>query len=48
MVSPVILGSGHPAFPVTGPIGLTLLRTRSFGNGNTLLAYRPDTAAAVS
>ncbi|HEY1485523.1 MAG TPA: hypothetical protein VGF84_05435, partial [Micromonosporaceae bacterium] len=30
MVSPVILGSGHPAFPVTGPIGLTLLRTRSF------------------
>ena len=41
MVCPVLLGRGIPAFPVAAQAGLELLRSRPFGNGNILLAYRP-------
>jgi len=44
MVNPVLLGTGMPAFPVTGPVNLELAGTRPFGNGNILLTYRPAPA----
>ncbi len=43
MVNPVILGNGHPLFKRTqDKLGLKLLKTRTFGNGNVLLCYQPD------
>jgi dihydrofolate reductase len=44
LVNPLLLGSGSPAFPITAPVSLELLRSRQFGNGNMLLVYRPETA----
>jgi dihydrofolate reductase len=41
MVSPVLLGAGHPAFPVSGQVSMDLLQSRQFGNGNVLLTYQP-------
>jgi dihydrofolate reductase len=41
MVSPVLLGTGIPAFPVSRMVGLDLAGSRQFGNGNMLLIYRP-------
>jgi dihydrofolate reductase len=41
MVSPVLLGSGIPAFPIAAQASLELLQSRQFGNGNMLLSYRP-------
>jgi dihydrofolate reductase len=43
MVNPVILGNGNPLFKRTeNKLGLKLVRTRMFGNGNVLLCYQPD------
>jgi len=43
MVNPVILGNGNPLFKRTeNKLGLKLVRTRTFGNGNVLLCYQPD------
>jgi dihydrofolate reductase len=43
MVNPVVLGAGRPLFEATHErIGLTLLGTRSFGNGNVLVRYHPE------
>jgi hypothetical protein len=33
-------GRGSPAFPITAPVDLELLRIRQFGNGNVLLTYQ--------
>jgi dihydrofolate reductase len=42
MVNPVILGTGLPLFvDVHQKLNLTLLNTRTFGNGNVLLYYQP-------
>jgi dihydrofolate reductase len=42
IINPVVLGKGTPLFQnVAVPGRLTLLRTRTFGNGNVLLCYRP-------
>jgi dihydrofolate reductase len=42
IINPVVLGKGTPLFQnVAAPGRLTLLRTRTFGNGNVLLCYRP-------
>lgn len=45
MVSPVLLGSGIPAFPVTAQVSMELAQSRQFGNGNMLLTYRPQAIA---
>lgn len=43
MVNPVILGKGKPLFADVKEIKkLTLLKTRTFGNGNILLYYQTD------
>ena len=43
MVNPVILGNGNPLFKRTkDKLGLKLVQTRTFGNGNVLLCYQPD------
>lgn len=47
MVSPVLLGSGNPAFPVSGQVSMELLQSRQFGNGNMLLIYRPQAGGAA-
>jgi dihydrofolate reductase len=44
MVSPVLLGSGIPAFPVASQVNMELLQSRQFANGNMLLTYRPQAA----
>jgi dihydrofolate reductase len=44
MVNPVVLGCGQPLFQgVKERLGLRLLGTRTFHNGNVLLRYEPDT-----
>ena len=45
MVSPVLLGSGIPAFPVGAQVSMELAQSRQFGNGNMLLTYRPQATA---
>jgi dihydrofolate reductase len=40
MVSPVLLGSGHPLFETADRTRLELIATRLFRNGNVLLTYR--------
>jgi dihydrofolate reductase len=43
IVNPVVLGAGRPLFEgFPEKIGLKLLGTRTFGNGNVLVRYRPD------
>ena len=40
MVNPIALGTGKPVLQgPTADLKLTLLRTRTFKNGNVLLAY---------
>jgi dihydrofolate reductase len=42
MVNPVVLGSGNPLFKdIKEKLNLELVDTRTFGNGNVLLSYRP-------
>lgn len=42
LINPVILGSGHPMFKgLNEQLPLTLLKTRTFKNGNVLLYYQP-------
>lgn len=42
MVSPIVLGRGRPLFEgVKQPLPFTLVRTRSFRNGNVLLVHEP-------
>jgi hypothetical protein len=42
LVNPVVLGSGKPLFKgINGKVGLKLLKTRMFRNGNVLLYYQP-------
>jgi len=41
MVSPVLLGGGTPLFGSGHRAPLTLVRTRTFRNGNVLHCYRP-------
>ena len=43
MVSPVVIGEGTPLFKgIHQQLKLKLLKTRTFGNGNVLLYYRPE------
>jgi dihydrofolate reductase len=43
LLNPVILGDGTPLFKKTKQKqNLTLIRTRTFSNGNILLCYQPD------
>ncbi len=47
MVAPVLLGSGVPLFQGLRQLQrLSLVRTKTFGNGNILLVYRPLKDAA--
>jgi dihydrofolate reductase len=48
MVSPVLLGGGNPAFPVSGQVSMELLRSRQFSNGNMLLVYRPHASGTAA
>ena len=42
MVNPVLVGRGKPVFAgLARDVSLTLLGTRTFGNGNVLLTYAP-------
>ena len=42
-VHPIVIGTGKPLFPRSGPIvNLGLLDTRAFGNGVLLLHYRKE------
>ena len=41
IVNPVVLGAGTPLFRDIQPLNLTLLKTRTFRNGNVLLYYQP-------
>ena len=41
MVSPVVLGSGHPVLAGVGQTRLELPRIRQFASGNVLLTYEP-------
>ena len=42
MVNPIALGTGKPVLQGLGSdLGLELLRTRTFKNGNVLLCYAP-------
>lgn len=42
MVAPIALGDGKPVLKgLSGDLELTLLRSRTFANGNVLLAYAP-------
>ncbi|OGW39487.1 MAG: riboflavin biosynthesis protein RibD [Nitrospirae bacterium GWC2_56_14] len=42
MVNPVVLGSGNPLFKgMKEKLDLELVDTRTFGNGNVLLSYKP-------
>lgn len=43
LVNPLLLGSGKSLFAgLEQRVKLTLLSTRTFGNGNVLLTYRPE------
>lgn len=43
LVNPLLLGAGKSLFSgLEGRVKLTLLNTRTFGNGNVLLTYRPE------
>jgi len=45
MVNPIALGNGKPVLAgLTSDLKLTLLRTRTFKNGNVLLTYAPNGA----
>jgi dihydrofolate reductase len=42
-VHPIVIGTGQPLFPRSGPsVNLRLLETRGFGNGVLLLHYRKE------
>ena len=42
-VHPIVIGTGKPLFPRSGPsVNLRLLETRAFGNGGLLLHYRKE------
>ena len=42
-VHPIVIGTGKPLFPRSGPsVNLRLLETRAFGNGVLLLHYRKE------
>lgn len=41
LVNPIILGKGKPMFKDVAMQKLTLLNTRTFGNGNVFLIYEP-------
>ena len=42
-VHPIVIGTGKPLFPSSGPsVNLRLLETRAFGNGVLLLHYRKE------
>ena len=42
MVNPIAIGTGKPVLQgLTADLGLELLRTRTFKNGNVLLSYAP-------
>lgn len=41
MIVPLILGNGRPLFSDGNPVNLSLLRQRTFHNGNVLLVYQP-------
>jgi len=42
MVNPVVLGKGNPLFKdIEEKLNLSLLKTKTFGNGNVLLYYQP-------
>ena len=42
MVNPIALGGGRPLFSdLQGKLGLRLVRSKVFGNGNVMIAYRP-------
>jgi dihydrofolate reductase len=42
VLNPIVLGKGRSLFEtVTGPMPLTLTKTRSFQNGNIVLWYEP-------
>jgi dihydrofolate reductase len=42
MINPVLLGGGRPLFAgLPERVGLQLLGTRTFGNGNVLVRYQP-------
>ena len=46
MVNPVLVGRGKPMFAgLARDVSLTLLGTRTFGNGNVLLTYAPARAS---
>lgn len=43
VVNPLVLGAGRTLFEgVPNKIGLKLLRSRTFGNGNVFLSYQPE------
>lgn len=47
MVNPVLIGRGKPVFAgLAQDVALTLLDTRTFGNGNVLLTYAPASASS--
>ena len=42
VVIPVVLGKGRTMFEgVTNRVGMKLIRSRAFGNGNVYLCYEP-------
>jgi dihydrofolate reductase len=42
LVNPVVIGKGRTMFEgIRDRIGLKLVKTRTFGNGNVLLTYEP-------
>ena len=45
MVNPVILGAGRPVLAGADRSSLTHVSTRTFGNGNVLITYRPKVQA---
>jgi dihydrofolate reductase len=49
MVNPVLIGTGKPMLSgLARDVPLTLLRTRTFKNGNVLLCYGPASAPSVA
>ncbi|MGA3245339.1 MAG: dihydrofolate reductase family protein [Bacteroidota bacterium] len=46
-VNPVVLGGGKPLFKgLDDKIRMKLIRTKTFGSGNVLLCYQPDTKSS--
>jgi dihydrofolate reductase len=42
VMNPLVLGEGKTLFDgIVSPLGLSLTKTRSFGNGNVFLCYQP-------